>query len=444
MAPTHPLLHAHLSEITIDRIRALVRQVGPESPVVEYKEQFTQTIAKGVAAMANTYGGLMLIGVTDKRDVKGVKEKAIESIVEHCNSKIEPPYVPEIVPVPLGQSSELYVLVLRVVPGTYTRPLLVDGVAWVRHQNTSHPADWARLRDLFAENAAGQYQNDAWNVTAPQMPSKAAGGLDESVDFVLRSGLTVAMAPDATWRPLAESAVTAYITALQNSLLARELADLVTSEAASASISRFQHKGFNRSRTVRLEWSGAPSGWTNHQNPAVEACARLEVPGAYGQPGTHLRVEIDLGVRFSAATDGLRQATCTWRVPIHQLRLLIDAMIATLSSKEVIEPVAGLAGVDPIAVPQPRALHMGTARPITEVLDIGGLRLIPDAGMSRGAHLLANPALDLATVDDRSAQVKDWLVQIALDAGLLGMQQVLEGSADARSRHGLSGLRRGD
>ncbi|MFI5489199.1 helix-turn-helix domain-containing protein [Micromonospora echinaurantiaca] len=400
---------------------------------MEYKEQFTQTIAKGVAALANTYGGLLLVGVTDKREVKGVKEKTIESIAEHCNSKIEPPYVPEIIPVSLGQGSELYVLVLRVVPGTHTRPLLVDGIAWVRHQNTSHPADWARLRDLFAENAAGQYQEGAWNVTAPQLPSKAQGGIDESVDFVLRSGLTVAMTPDATWRPLAESAVAAYIAALNNSPLARELADLVTGEAVGASISRFQHKGFNRSRTVRLEWAGAPSGWPNDQKPSVEAGARLEVPGAYGQPGTHLRVEIDVVVRFSAAADNLRQAIPAWRVTIQQLRLLIDAMMATLSSKEVAEPVAGLAGVDPIAVPQPRALHLVTARPVTEVLDTSRLRLIPEAGTSRGAHLLADPARDLAAVDDRSAQVKDWLVQIALDAGLLGMQQLLD-SLDSTSQ----------
>jgi predicted HTH transcriptional regulator len=86
MALTHPLLHASPSEITIERVQALVRQTGPESPVVEYKEQFAATTAKGVAALANTYGGLLLIGVTDARIVKGVKEKTIESVAEHCHS----------------------------------------------------------------------------------------------------------------------------------------------------------------------------------------------------------------------------------------------------------------------------------------------------------------------------------------------------------------------
>ena len=92
----------------------------------------------GVAALANTYGGLLLIGVTDKtRVVRGAKEMTIDSVAEHCHAKIEPPWVREIISVPLGQSSDLYVLVLRVVPGLHPRPLLVDGVAYVR----DHPID---------------------------------------------------------------------------------------------------------------------------------------------------------------------------------------------------------------------------------------------------------------------------------------------------------------
>ena len=91
------------------------------------------TIARGVAALGNTYGGLLLAGVTDDRIAKGVKENTIESAADHCAAKIEPPWVPEIIAVPLGQGSDLYILVLRVVPGHHSRPLLVGGVAYIRH-----------------------------------------------------------------------------------------------------------------------------------------------------------------------------------------------------------------------------------------------------------------------------------------------------------------------
>lgn len=69
---------------------------------------------------------------------------------------------------------------------------------------------------------------------------------------------------------------------------------------------------------------------------------------------------------------------------------------------------------------------MVTERPVTEVLDTTGLRLIPEPGVSKGAHLLADPALDLADEDDRREQVTAWVTQIALDAGLRGMKQLLQ------------------
>ena len=161
MTSAQSLLYAAASEVTIERVRALVRQVGAESPTIEYKEQMCDTIARGVAALGNTYGGLLLVGVTDGRIVRGVKEKTIEvkektieSVADHCAAKIEPPWVPGdyrgaarsgLGPVRAGPAGST---------GPSPRPLLVNGVAYIRHQNTTHPADWQRLRDLFAESAA--------------------------------------------------------------------------------------------------------------------------------------------------------------------------------------------------------------------------------------------------------------------------------------------------
>ena len=48
---------------------------------------------------------------------------------------------------------------------------------------------------------------------------------------------------------------------------------------------------------------------------------------------------------------------------------------------------------------------------------------------SRAAHLLADPTLDLANDQDRSEQVRRWLIQVALDAGLTGMEKVLQRQA---------------
>jgi predicted HTH transcriptional regulator len=46
-------------------VRALVAQAQPESLALEYKSTYASGLVKTVAAMANSYGGLILLGVAD-------------------------------------------------------------------------------------------------------------------------------------------------------------------------------------------------------------------------------------------------------------------------------------------------------------------------------------------------------------------------------------------
>jgi hypothetical protein len=63
---------------------------------------------------------------------------------------------------------------------------------------------------------------------------------------------------------------------------------------------------------------------------------------------------------------------------------------------------------------------------VTHLLHDEGLREIPDAGASTGGIFRANPALDLRVAAERQEQVDDWLRQLGLDAGLTGMEALLE------------------
>ena len=384
-----------------------------------------------------------MVGVTDDRQVRGVPEKTIEAVAEHCAANIEPPWVPPITAVPLGPGSGLYVLVLRVIPGQHPRPLLVNGVAPVRHHNTTHPADWQRLKDMFAETDA-VLRDDPWTIHAPSVPLDTTdkdGDPATTTDLVVRSGLDFPVSREAKWRPLSEMTVAAFTNALSRSPLTDAMVSLALDGAANGGTDGFRPRGLNRSRTVTLQWWGAPGGnWPDNKPKPVEATARLNMPGSYGQVMQNLRVEIDVVVRRSVIAQMVReQSTASdplpssaWRVTVQQLTELIDGMLATLSSTAVVARLADLAGISAIAVPQPRVLHLVTARPITDVLNAAGLRTIPDAGESRGASLVADPARDLAQDTDRREQVMAWLTQIALDAGLLGMEELLRHLAATR------------
>ncbi|MFI1177517.1 helix-turn-helix domain-containing protein [Streptomyces melanogenes] len=388
------LLHAAPSEFTIERVRALVRQVGPEAPTVEYKEQMAESIARGVAALANTYGGLLLVGVTDKtRVVKGVKEKTIDSVADHCHAKIEPPWVPEIIPVPLGQGSDLYVLVLRVVPGQHRRPLLVDGVAYVRDHSTTHPANWHRLRELFEETAPAE--EPAWSLQAPGLPQRPQGDPDPAVDFVMRTGVDFPVSAEALWRPLSERSINTFADALNNSRLTDLLASL-GHPAGEGGLYPFRRAGFNRSRDVRLQWSAAPDDWPQGMDHPMQAVAQLKIPGSYGDHGQRLRVELDVVARISDMTDVLQRGSrpsepVRERIGVQTVAGLMDAMVETLVSQSAVVPLAELAAIDPLAVPQPRNLHMIMGRLLSEVLDTTALKPIPDAGPSHGGASPCRP-----------------------------------------------------
>ncbi|WP_372502915.1 AlbA family DNA-binding domain-containing protein [Streptomyces rhizoryzae] len=55
------------ADVSLERVRELVAVGQAESLTSEYKESFAQKIPDSVAAMANSYGGLILVGVTERK-----------------------------------------------------------------------------------------------------------------------------------------------------------------------------------------------------------------------------------------------------------------------------------------------------------------------------------------------------------------------------------------
>ena len=103
------LFSSPAADITLDQVRELVSQNLPESLTLEYKETYSPGLVTSVAAMANSYGGLILVGVTDQAQpnrLVGVPEATVVQIVNACHDKLEPPWEPQIIPVALGGSSQ--------------------------------------------------------------------------------------------------------------------------------------------------------------------------------------------------------------------------------------------------------------------------------------------------------------------------------------------------
>jgi Schlafen, AlbA_2 len=269
------------ADVTLERVRELVGQVLPESLTLEYKQRYSPSLVKSVGAMANTYGGLILVGVTDQLGpgrLAGVPEAAVAQIANACHETLEPPWEPEIIPVPLtAEPAGLYVLVIRVDPARAPRPLLLSGAAPIRLQGRNATADRARLAQLFSESPV-PLRSAGRRLNPPDLATAADGS--PAADFVIRTGLLIAVDDAATWRPLSERAVGLLADALNRSPLQPALLHWCT-EMGISGCTPFHRSGFNRARHARLTWHGAVNSEPRHP---VEAIAAAELPASYGAP----------------------------------------------------------------------------------------------------------------------------------------------------------------
>jgi hypothetical protein len=350
-----------------------------------------------------------------------VPEAAVVQIANACHEMLEPPWEPEIIPVPLtAEAASLYVLVIRVDPARAPRPLLMSGAAPIRLQGRNATADRTRLAQLFSESPV-PLRSAGRRLNPPDLPRAADGS--PAADFVIRAGVLVPVDDAATWRPLSERSVGLLADALNSSPLQPALLHWCT-EMGISGCTPFRRSGFNRARHARLAWRGAISSEPRH--PA-EAIAVAELPASYGAPATSLQFTLDVIIRASAYLAAIKPAggAPAFRLPAPDLYTTLDAMLASLTDRAVVTALAGLAGIDPVIVPLPANLDFVTGPAVSDLLYPGRLAQIPDAGPSHGANLLANPTLDLAEPDERRMQLDDWLQQIALDAGLSGMENLL-------------------
>ncbi len=425
MTSISTLFNCAVDDVTIERVRDLVEQSEPEGLTLEYKLQPTSNIAVSVAAMANTYGGIIIVGVRDGRRMErlvGITQEQITAIASSIHDTLEPPWEPELIPVAMSDQENRYVLVIRIDHTVAPRPILIKGAAPIRLQGRNGVADRSRLRELFTENPVPTQVESDWLPQINIRERRQDGTV--AYDFVMRTGLVLPLGDAAKWRPFSEQHVTALLNALHDPLL--EMLPTAWYQQFLPEWKPFEREGFNRSRNMRaVSRFGDPVS----SLPLVEVAVEVKAPEIYGVTSGTLQFTLDIigRVRESQAFGHIDQDSGKpWRLQIAHLSILLDGLIALMTKKDVATSLANLAGIDPVRVGQPRRFDFRTGVPVDELLVFDGLTTIADSGPSHGTSgLLADPSFDLKDPSDRRHQVERWLNQIALDAGLMGMQEAL-------------------
>ena len=176
------ILDKHINEITWEDVTDFCQEKIPEGSFLDYKEDFPNKLQNTVTAMANTFGGIILIGIEETDDnkpvfpikgipfVRGLSERVTNVLLTNSS----PPVFPEI-GVVLNSAGDKAVLVIRVHQSHETPHAVAQKTrVYIRTGDVNNPEELATideiqwlsesrekstsLRHSLTENALSRYQ----------------------------------------------------------------------------------------------------------------------------------------------------------------------------------------------------------------------------------------------------------------------------------------------
>ena len=399
--PREDLLHVWPGDISKEDLQALVDEKIPEGFQIEYKRQMDDgtKVLRAICAMANTFGGLVLVGIDEDRGnpanegfgvpgpegIVGVEPKEKSRLSTFCSNKLVPPFDPEIAAVEIRP--DRVVLVVKVDTRICPRPLAFENRVLVRTESGNRPADLFRLRSLFAEESDGH--------GLPFVPLSASPHSHPSfneadrADFVVRC---VASAPIAasTWSPIMGDGERGR---LRDLLRASELEKLLAHLAFGGGLGDLVDwtvVGLNLSKRIELGWWPLrPTGSTQPCSPTSRIV--VDFPTFAGSIGpTRVDVTTDVVFRLSERTSAaLETPGPRMRRHLSDLFFLFQALLA-LYGETLTEVLKQLI---PVPVGPLGGLAVGIrAHPqlnLSDVLITDQLTPIADTQAAGGSELLA-------------------------------------------------------
>lgn len=414
----HPLFSTPVAAIDTEVVRDFLALKLEESFTVDYKRGF-EAAAETVAAMANSYGGVILIGVdADPRDknlpgdLVGVKAIDKDRLVSKMATTFDPPgWTPDVIPVSVDDK---LLLVVRIDPDSVPRPLFHQGAVRIRLDGRNATADRRLVQLLFQQAAttpAFAYTSD------PRFAPDQHGAPH------FRSAYQ-AMPPDlivraAACRPLRQDLGRlrlhgSTIDALMRSLSAPSVTDLhALPERLHAFARRVDSQQFQEPWTIDTEHGHAlfvrlAAGHAPPEKPArpgSEARVRLECTVSLTSSGTSLEVLSDLLLW----TNGQKVNDDLWIQACYEaVRALVYDALPTLSLE--------LLGTGALPTP-PIELHICPgAKDVSSLQDILNPDLLGQrtgtGDMRRGSDFLPE---ELVAAGDLGSAVTAALRNIALD-----------------------------
>jgi len=128
-------------------VNRLIKQ--GESEKLEFKTSFNKEVVKTIVAFANTKGGKILIGISDKGKVVGINinDESVQNWINEIKSKTEPVIIPKIELFNLN-SKNIVLISINEYP---VKPISTQGRFYKRVGNSNHLLSASEVSDCFLE-----------------------------------------------------------------------------------------------------------------------------------------------------------------------------------------------------------------------------------------------------------------------------------------------------
>src|SRR3989344_1863405 len=111
---------------------------------LEFKESLNDSISKDICAFANTGGGIILLGVTDSREIKGLKlTNSLKSRIQNYATNMNPSLILDI-------NDKDNIIIIRVPEGE-DKPYSINGKFYQRQGANSQQLTRNEIKDLFKQ-----------------------------------------------------------------------------------------------------------------------------------------------------------------------------------------------------------------------------------------------------------------------------------------------------
>lgn len=161
-----------MNSISYDDIKRFFDVKIAENVKVDYKEDFPINLGKYISGFANTYGGILLIGIKANKttniptSIPGIdlNEGLEEKVINICQSTINPYIIPEVCVCPFKSNNNLSnedkaVILIR-IDESFDKPHFYikkkDHRAYIRIHNKTEVADRRTIKELFSEENTGK------------------------------------------------------------------------------------------------------------------------------------------------------------------------------------------------------------------------------------------------------------------------------------------------